>query len=118
MTTQNTLSTQVFTHHKVVEVLVENLKCGGCASHIVKKLSALPNVSDVSVEPTAHAVQFSLSGDSDEGMALTLQHVLQQLTALGYPPEGTLDGMLAVGAKAKSYVSCALGKISPGDKPT
>ena len=38
----------------------------------------------------------------------TLEIVLEKLNSLGYPPEGTSTGF----QKAKSYVSCAIGKVS------
>ena len=38
--------------------------------------------------------------------------VAQLLLKLGYPESGTAEGLKAVTAKAKSFVSCAVGRIS------
>ena len=38
-----------------------------------------------------------------------LIEVKEKLKALGYPEDGEVN---TIGAKAKSYVSCAIGKIS------
>ena len=36
----------------------------------------------------------------------------QLLLKLGYPESGTAEGLKAATAKAKSFVSCAVGKMS------
>jgi copper chaperone len=92
-------------------IAVENIKCGGCASGIVTKLSALPNVSHVLVDVAAGLVTVNLSATIEAEFEAQRQAVLAQLTTMGYPPVGTLDGLPAMGAKAKSFVSCAIGKI-------
>ena len=38
--------------------------------------------------------------------------VAQLLLKLGYPESGTAEGLKAATAKAKSFVSCAVGRIS------
>lgn len=38
--------------------------------------------------------------------------VAQLLLKLGYPESGTTEGLKAATAKAKSFVSCAVGKMS------
>lgn len=38
--------------------------------------------------------------------------VAQLLLKLGYPESGTAEGLKAATAKAKSFVSCAVGKMS------
>lgn len=38
--------------------------------------------------------------------------VVQLLLKLGYPESGTAEGLKAATAKAKSFVSCAVGKMS------
>lgn len=107
-------------------VAVENIKCGGCASTIVTKLSALPGVSQVAVDVATGQVAMTLAVEAveeqlSEGVALEAfeslrQAVQAQLSAMGYPPVGSLEGLSAVGAKAKSFVSCAIGKMRQGDE--
>ena len=42
-----------------------------------------------------------------------LEHsVVAALTRLGYPPRNSVQGAAAVKAKAKSFVSCAIGRMS------
>lgn len=42
-------------------VHIQNLKCGGCANTISKKLNALDDVSDVSIEVEDNSVTFEYS---------------------------------------------------------
>ncbi len=82
-------------------ILVENLKCGGCASTISKKLGALTGVSQVQVELEDSSVHIS-TDDSVSRYELT-----EKLKSLGYPEQGE-GGLLEAG---KSYISCIMGKI-------
>ena len=84
---------------------VENIKCGGCANTIGNKLSKLDGVAQVSVDIEAGRVSVNAADDSREQLVKTL---LQS----GYPEKGTAEGVKAAKAKAKSFVSCAIGKIS------
>ncbi len=84
---------------------VENIKCGGCAHSIVSKLSALNGVESVQVDVENGRVSFSAE-------PLLKDQVKAVLLGLGYPEAGSVEGMKAVGAKAKSFVSCAIGKVS------
>lgn len=86
-------------------VAVENIKCGGCARSIEKAMSGIPGVEGVSVDVGANEV--SVSGSD------TLREVvLERLAKLGYPARGAVTGFDAATARAKSYVSCAIGKVS------
>ncbi|MGC9386187.1 MAG: heavy-metal-associated domain-containing protein [Hydrogenovibrio sp.] len=85
---------------------VENIKCGGCAHTIETKLAALAGVTQVTVDVAAGLVTFeSEAASSGETVASTL-------ASIGYPQKGSVKGLEAVGAKAKSFVSCAIGKVS------
>jgi copper chaperone len=90
---------QAFTLH------VDNLKCGGCAHTIEKSLSAIPGVSAISVSPERGEVAF----EADPGLRPKVAKTLQ---SLGYPETGTVSGLTANVASAKSYVSCAIGKVT------
>lgn len=82
---------------------IQNLKCGGCANTITKQLSVISGVSEFEVQVEENAVIFDYTDES------VLEEVKTQLQKLGYP-ENTAPNSL--GTKAKSYISCALGKMS------
>ncbi len=83
---------------------VENLKCGGCATTIKKSLAGLSGVTAVDVDPEKGEVVFQ----ADPGLR---PKVAETLRAIGYPETGTVAGLAASVASAKSYVSCAIGKL-------
>jgi copper chaperone len=84
-------------------VHIQNLKCGGCANTISKKLNSIDDVSDVLVEVEDNSVTFEYSE------AHTLDVVKKTLADIGYPEDGETN---TLASKAKSYVSCAFGKIT------
>lgn len=84
-------------------VHIQNLKCDGCITTITKKLNSLDDVSEVRVEVEDNSVTFEYSE------AHTLDVVKKTLADLGYPVDGEQNSLTA---KAKSYVSCAFGKIN------
>ncbi|WP_298541346.1 heavy metal-associated domain-containing protein [uncultured Aquimarina sp.] len=83
-------------------VEIQNLKCSGCESTIAKKIHNLKGVKDVSVNTNDCTVSFKY--DTDDG----LETVQKELTKLGYP---LADDENNLGKKARSYVSCAIGRI-------
>ena len=85
------------------KVIVQNLKCGGCAKTITKKLSDLDNITDINVDVDESSVSFNYNDDLD------LHFVIETLKENGYPIEGDDN---SIGTKAKSYMSCAIGKMS------
>ncbi len=82
---------------------IQNLKCNGCATTITNKLTVLENVSDVKVNVEEGSVTFNYKNEE------SLLHVKETLKSSGYPEVGENNPL---GTKAKSYVSCAIGKIS------
>jgi copper chaperone len=83
---------------------VENIKCGGCASTIRGKLGALEGVSAVQVDIENGRV--TLDAPADRRASL-----VAALLASGYPEKGSVEGIRAAGAKARSFVSCAIGRM-------
>ena len=81
---------------------IQNLKCHGCANTIISKLSGLENITEVEVNNDDDTVSFSYINDK------AFNHVENLLSKLGYPVIGN-DNSLAT--KAKSYVSCAIGRM-------
>lgn len=84
------------------QIYIENLKCGGCASTIVKGLSAISKVENVEVNVEKSLVSFS----SEENQ---IEEIKAKLSSLGYPEVGDKNTVLH---KAKSFVSCAVGRVS------
>lgn len=82
---------------------VQNLKCGGCANSITKKLSSLSYIADINVEPDSSTVKLKVN---ESGME---DQIKKALLNLGYPVEGDKN---AFTSKAKSFVSCATGKMA------
>lgn len=87
------------------EISVENIKCGGCAGTINKRLNALDVVSDCQVDVESGKVTIT-------GNEADRETVAELLLKLGYPESGTAEGLKAAKAKAKSFVSCAVGKMN------
>ena len=84
-------------------ISVQNLKCGGCAHTIISKLSTIENISDLQVDVEENLVSFNYLSETD---AVTVK---EKLKNLGYP---SIDDGNSLASKAKSFVSCATGKIS------
>ncbi len=91
------------------KITVDNIKCGGCAGSIKKGLKAYPEVSDVIVDVEKESVEIEHSDN------LPIEKLKDKLSSMGYPAKGTLGGFEKFAANAKSYVSCAIGKISNQD---
>ena len=82
---------------------IQNLKCGGCANTITKGISSMESIDNVLVNVEESTVTFSYSTEEQ------LEEVKNKLKSMGYPEDGEAN---TLGAKAKSYVSCAIGKMS------
>ena len=87
------------------EISVENIKCAGCAGTIVKKINEIDGIESIDVEIETGIVKLS----GIDGLRETL---LASLLKMGYPETGSTEGMAAARAKAKSFVSCAIGKFN------
>ncbi len=91
-------------------VKVENIKCDGCANQITKTLSAVEGVKAVTVDVAQGEVHVSFKTAEN---AEALKQIIQTtLLSKGYPEVGSVEGLKAAGAKAKSFVSCAIGKMT------
>ncbi len=88
-----------------IEILVDNIKCGGCANSISKKMLQQEGITAVNIDVERGAV--SIEGDESQR-----DHYAKALQGLGYPEQGSVEGLGSVGAKAKSFVSCAVGRMS------
>ena len=82
-------------------IIIDNLKCGGCANTVTKQLQAIEGVESVHVDLENSAVEI----EKDE--SVSEESLIKKLSKLGYPPAGTSNFV----QKAKSYVSCAIGRL-------
>ena len=87
-----------------MDIYVENIKCGGCAGTITKKLSAAFNTNNIDI----NIEQGLISIDIDESKK---EKLVEILLGLGYPETNSVQGFDSAKAKAKSFVSCAIGKM-------
>lgn len=79
-----------------------NVKCGGCVNNITKSVCAIDGVSDVHVDLENATLEFEATNDS------VVEQVKHKLESLGYPMEEEHNSIFK---KAKSYVSCAIGRM-------
>ena len=87
------------------QVEVENIKCGGCENSIVKGINSVAQVTNLVIDREKQLVSFS-------GEESIKQLVIDKLKSMGYPENGSLAGLAAGITNAKSFVSCAIGRIS------
>lgn len=83
---------------------VDNIKCGGCANTIKKALLKIQNVQAVDVDVAQGTITI-------DGETLPREEITQTLRNLGYPECDSTQGFDAFSAKAKSVVSCAIGRM-------
>ena len=82
---------------------IQNLKCGGCAHTITSKLNNLEGIQNVSVDTNSNTVSF------ENELASEVESATKLLSKLGYPVNGDVN---SIGKKAKSFVSCAVGRMA------
>jgi len=87
-----------------IEIQVENIKCGGCASTIKKNILNDSRVEAVEVDIVQGVVAIESREDARDDYSAAL-------LKMGYPEKGTAEGIAAAKARAKSFVSCAVGKV-------
>ena len=84
---------------------VHNIKCGGCATSIMDKLTKLDGISKLTVDPEKGEVTFDATDDT------VAEKVKSTLSQMGYPEDD--PNMIQT---AKSYVSCMVGKVKNSTK--
>jgi len=84
-------------------IYIQNLKCSGCANTITNGLKDIETVKNVAIKVEDSSVTFDYETEEK------LNEVKTKLKSLGYPEDGEANSL---GSKAKSYVSCAIGKMS------
>lgn len=83
-------------------IYIENLKCGGCAATIRKGVLAVDGVQEMQIDVAESMVSVTAANK-------VIPAVKEKLSKMGYPEVGNANTLLH---KAKSYVSCATGKMS------
>ncbi len=86
---------------ETLEIFVENIKCGGCMSGIKKALLEFKGVK--SVEITLEEEKILIQGEH-----LDRTTYIKKMDSMGYPEKGNNT----LFKEAKSYVSCAIGKVN------
>lgn len=87
-----------------ISIAVDNIKCGGCANSIRKKLQERCSLADLAVDVEQGMVQVSADNDIRAELVAALRE-------LGHPERGSVTGVDSLKAKAKSFVSCAVGRM-------
>jgi copper chaperone len=88
-----------------IQVHVENIKCGGCEKSIIKGLNSIEGLSNIVIDRDQQLI--SVTADASLREAL-----VSKLKSMGYPEHGSVSGLEAGLTNAKSFVSCAIGRIS------
>lgn len=89
---------------QTLEVL--NVKCGGCASTLTKALKDEFGDVEVILEVMPRQITLDINENQMESLKLKLRK-------LGYPlADDELSGLQKATTTAKSFVSCAIGKMN------
>ncbi len=84
---------------------VRNVKCGGCANTLKKALLEEFGEVDVNLEVEPRIITLDIKDEQKESLKTKLR-------SLGYPlTSDELSGLEKVTTTAKSFVSCAIGKM-------
>jgi len=83
-----------------MKIEVHNIKCGGCMSTIRKAVLSLEGVQEVAIHNDKETIE--ISGNANREL------VVSELARLGYPEKGNNN----LRHKTKSFVSCAVGRMS------
>ena len=81
-----------------------NVKCGGCTNSIRKAVEAIDGAQVLALDPATGRLEVE-AADSLRGV------IAERLHKLGYPEQGSVEGIAAMAASAKSFVSCAVGRF-------
>ena len=84
---------------------VQNVKCAGCASTLKNKLSDEFGEIEVNLEMMPREIALDIEESK-------VEQLHEALKGLGYPVSGQSFGFVEDSTiKAKSFVSCAVGKV-------
>jgi copper chaperone len=84
-----------------------NIKCGGCANTVKESLREDFGEVEVDLEQEPRVVTLEIKNEEHEKL------FRKKMRGLGYPMDDEeLGAFTATGLKAKSFVSCAVGKMN------
>jgi copper chaperone CopZ len=86
------------------KIYADNIKCNGCANTIKTALLKIDNIQDVEIDFENGLVTVASNQEIDKSI------ITAKLLKLGYPETDSNNNTLL--QQAKSYISCAIGKIS------
>ena len=90
---------------KIQTFKVQNVKCGGCANTLTTKLKDKFGEIEVNLAVMPREITLTIA-DGD------IPYLRKALKSLGYPmTDETMGFVEDTTAKAKSFVSCATGKL-------
>lgn len=85
---------------------VQNVKCGGCANTLKTKLKEKFGEVEVDLDKMPRVITLDIENDQIEILKETLR-------SIGYPlTTDELSTFETIETKAKSFVSCAVGKMN------
>lgn len=87
---------------KTEELILANIKCGGCATTIKNELLKLEGVTEVEVINEEDKVKITYDN-------IDREIIVKKLHNLGYPEATEENGLLL---QIKSYASCMVGRIN------
>lgn len=85
---------------------IVNIKCGGCANSVRKGLISIDGIENIEVNIEKGEVSFESTSEEH------VVKVKEKLATMGYPEVGDANTLIH---KAKSFVSCATGRITSED---
>ncbi len=85
---------------------VQNVKCGGCANTLKTKLKEKFGEVEVDLEKMPRVITLDIEDDQIDSLKEILRSIGYPLTTDELSTFGTLE------TKAKSFVSCAVGKMN------
>lgn len=86
---------------------VQNVKCGGCANTIKEALMEEFGEVDVDLMQEPRVITLKIKDEEAE------KSFRKKIRSLGYPMEDEELGVFTKGGlKAKSFISCAIGKMN------
>ena len=88
-----------------IQVHVENIKCVGCQKSIMKGLSSIKGLSNIVIDRDQQLISVTAEESFREAL-------VSKLKSMGYPEHGSVSGLDAGLTNAKSFVSCAIGRVS------
>jgi copper chaperone CopZ len=83
-----------------MKIEVHNIKCSGCMNSIKKALLSINGIDEVKIHDDKETIE--VSGSADREL------IVSELARLGYPEKGNNNLI----HKTKSFVSCAVGRMS------